>query len=165
MFQRLLREETIFVRLDAPNREAALAEMVALLPSWSLTPRQKSEVLDLLLQRERFGTTAVGEGVALPRCTMAALETPIIALGIHPRGVQYPSLDGEPVHLVLVSIFPESTVSDYDRQRVLHSAELILKDRFLKERLKLCQTPEEALEVIMRESNILLETLPLAGNQ
>jgi mannitol/fructose-specific phosphotransferase system IIA component (Ntr-type) len=164
MFQRLLREETIFVKLDAPNREAALAEMVALLPSWSLNAHQKCEALDLLLQRERFGTTAVGEGVALPRCTMPGIESPIVALGIYPRGVQYPSLDGEPVQLVFLSVFPED-LSDYNRQRIIHSAEWILKDRFLRERLKICQTPEEAFEFILRESNILSESLPLAGNQ
>lgn len=165
MFQRLLREETVFVRLEAANREAALAEMAARLPSWALNAKQKSEVLDLLLQRERFGTTAVGEAVALPRCTLSGLESPVAALAISRKGIQYPSLDGEPVHLIFMVLFPDDGVNDYNRQKVLHSAEWILKDRFLRERLKICETSEEAYEIVLREANILLDSLPLAGNQ
>ena len=165
MFQRLLREETIHVRLEAPNHEAALTEMIALLPSFVLSARQKSEALELLLQRERFGTTAIGEGIALPRCTLSGLSSPLVALGVSRKGIRYPSLDGEPVHLILMALFPEDSAADFERQRVLQSAEWILKDRFLKERLKICETPEEAYEIILREANILLDNLPLAGSR
>ena len=165
MFQRLLREETIHVRLEAPNHEAALAEMVAFLPAFAFSARQKSEVLELLLQRERFGTTAIGEGVALPRCTLTGLLSPVVALGISRKGIRYPSLDGQPVHLIFLTLFPEDETLNPDRQRILQSAEWILKDRFLKERLKICESAEEAYEIILREANILLDVLPAAGNQ
>ncbi len=165
MFQLLLREETIKIRLEAPNREALLAEMVAMLPQTILNSKQKSEALELLLQRERFGTTAIGEGVALPRCTLAGLKEPIACLAISQKGIQYPSLDGEPVHLAFLTIFPEGNAFDQQKRQVLQHAENILRDRFLKERLKISETPEEAYEIILRESHVLMDILPLAGNQ
>lgn len=165
MFQQLLHEDMFQLRLEAPNREALLAEMVALLPASLLTPVQKSEVLELLLQRERFGTTATGEGLAMPRCTLSGLTAPIACLGISRKGISYPSIDGEPVYLIFLTIFPEDPAYDSEKRSMMQAAETIFKDRFLKERLKISSTPEEACEIVLREANSFFHVMPAAGNQ
>ncbi len=153
MFQHLLREEAVGLRLEAPNREAALAELIALLPSQFLPSRKKADLLDLLLQRERFGTTATGEGVALPHCIFSEASIPIASLGISRKGIAYPSLDGTPVHIIFLVVFPEKSDLDADRYRILREAETFFRDRFLMERLKISETPEEVCEIIFREAN------------
>ncbi len=63
-----LHEESILIHLEAPNREAALAEVIAKLPHFAVPARKKAEILELILQREMFGTTAIGDSMALPHC-------------------------------------------------------------------------------------------------
>lgn len=158
MFQHLLREESIVIPFEATTRDAALAELVAMLPSWGLTPRQKSSLLELLIQREKFGTTATGDGVALPHATLPGISFPIVSLGISRRGIDsYPALDGHPVYIVGLVIFPENAAADTERYRLLHDAEMLFRDKFLCERLKMSESKEEAYEVILRQSSYLAE--------
>lgn len=156
MLQQLLREEFVRVHLEAPNREAALADLIAGIPSTYLSSRKKAPILELLLQRERFGTTAIGDGVALPHCLSAEVEEPLLLLGISRKGITYPSLDGQAVHFIVMTIFPERYAEHPERRHLLREAESVFKDRFLKERLKISETREEAYEIFLREAEHLV---------
>ncbi len=162
MFQQLLREETIRVSFEAPNREAALAEIVALLPADNgLNPKQKGALLELLLERERFGTTAIGDGLAMPHCILPGVSSPFAFLAVSRKGILFPSLDGGLVYLVFLLVLPETGHQGREqRNRILHDASTFFRDSFWRERLKICATPEEAYEIIMREGS---QYLSLAG--
>ena len=162
MFQHLFQEQSIRTHFDAPGREAALAELTALLPSWYLNSQQKGKMLDLLLQRENLGTTALGDGIALPHCSLSDIPFPFASLGISRKGISYPSLDGEPVYLLALIVFPPAQEFSLQRHRILREAEIFFRDRFLKERLKICDSPQEAYEIILRESSHLSEIAKLA---
>lgn len=151
MFQHVLREESIRINFSAPNCEAALAELIALLPSWGIAPRQKSKLLDRLLERERFGTTAVGEGVALPNTIFSGVNVPLASFAISRQGIIYPSLDGEPVNLLFLLILPAKEDSQQQKVQMLHEAESIFRDRFVRERLKIADSPEDVYEILVRE--------------
>lgn len=162
MFRHLLHEKAVGIHLDVPSREAALVELLALLPSNIISSRRKGELLERLLQRERFGTTAIGDGVAFPHCTSSEVSSPLAALGISRKGIDYPSLDGDPVHIIFLTIFPES-MDSREKAGILHDIETVIRDRFLVERLKISETPEEAYAFLQRESTHLVDFLPLAG--
>lgn len=162
MFRHLLHENAVGIHLDVPSREAALVELLALLPSNKISPRSKGELLERLLQRERFGTTAIGEGVAFPHCVSSEIEAPLAALGISRKGIDYPSLDGDPVHIIFLTVFPE-TMDSGEKVKILQDIEALIRDRFLMQRLKISETPEEAYEFLQRESAHLVDFLPLAG--
>lgn len=151
MLQSMLRETAISLHLETPNREACLTELVALFSGTEISPRHKADLLELLLQRERFGTTAIGEGAALPHCVFSGVSRPVASLGISRRGIAYPSLDGDPVFVVLLMVFPEKDFDAAARTEILREAEALLRDRFVRERLKICETAEEAYEVILRQ--------------
>lgn len=155
MLQRLLHEESVKVHLEAPNREAALAELIAGIPSKEMRSKEKAEILELILQRERFGTTAIGEGVALPHCISSGLQDPLILLGISRKGISYPALDGQPVHFIFLILFPEKYLGRPECHQLLREAEAVFKDRFLKERLKISDSREEAYEIFAREAEHL----------
>jgi nitrogen PTS system EIIA component len=155
MLQRLLHEESITVHLEAPNREAALAEMIAGISSKMIPSRKKAQILELILQRERFGTTAIGEGVALPHCMAEGVEEPILLLGISRKGITYPSLDGQAVHFIFMMVLPEKYLGRPERVELIREAEAVFKDRFLKERLKISDSREEAYEIFVREAEHL----------
>ena len=110
----LLCEEHIVAGLDALNREDALRKMVDALPAWTLMGIGKKKVLELLVLRERIGTTAIGQGIALPHCFSSEVHEPVVAFGVSPEGIPYPSLDGRPVHFIFMLILPQNEASAVD---------------------------------------------------
>ena len=152
MFQHLLHEADIRIPLEASSREGALAELIATLPSFKFSAQQKSNLLEVLLQREFFESTAVGNQLALPQCVLPGIEAPFFLMGISRKGIMFPSQDGQPVHFVFLSVFPEKSGEAVRRYSLLHEIEIFFNDPFLRERLKICETPEEVCEIFVRES-------------
>jgi len=147
----LLREENIIVGLDARNREDALKRIVDALPSWSLPGIEKQKILELLILREQIGTTAIGQGIALPHCFSPQVHEPILAFGISPNGIPFPSLDGRLVHFVFVLILPQNEVAERQKRQILQNIKWFLCDRSMQERLRAAQTASEIHQLIVPE--------------
>ncbi len=162
MLQHVLREASIKVRLQSIDRDAALAELIQGLPSEFVSEEAKRELLSMVLQRENFGTTAIGDGIAIPHCTFPGLSFPLAALGVSPCGLDYPSLDGDLVHVVFLCIFPQVADIANLKRKILHSAEVLLRDRFTREQLKNAESAGEAYQIILKEINYSLPTLKAA---
>lgn len=64
-------------------------------------------ILDALINRERLGSTAIGDGVALPHARMPNLEEPAAAMISLPEGVDYDAIDGHKVDLIVGLLVPE----------------------------------------------------------
>lgn len=154
MFQQLLHEQTIKTSLEAGSPEGAFAELTALLPAWVATGRQKSHILELLLQRELFDSTYAGNGLSTPHCFFGNLPYPSCALGISRKGISYsPAGSGQKlVHFVFLTVFPENSVN---YPEILAGVQKFFSDPFLSERLKICDSPEEIFEILIRESQFL----------
>ena len=157
MFQQLLLEESIGIGLKGEGYEQALRGMIDLLPKWGLKESVKAALLTRLLERERFGTTAIGDGIALPRCVFSGVDFPLASLGVSREGVVFPSLDGGLVHIIFLLVLPEREDSEQDKQRILHVAESFFRDRFLRERIKIAERPEEIYELLLREGSPMYE--------
>ncbi|OGX11350.1 MAG: hypothetical protein A2351_03360 [Omnitrophica bacterium RIFOXYB12_FULL_50_7] len=147
----LLHEENIVVGLDALNHEDALKKIVDVLPGWSLQGIEKQKILELLILRERIGTTAIGHGIALPHCFSSEVHEPIVAFGVSSSGVPFPSLDGRPVHFIFVLILPRNDAAERQKRQILQNIKWSLCDRYLQERLKGAQTASEIHRLIVSE--------------
>lgn len=154
MLQQLLREESITLGLQAKSREEALERLVEAIPSWKFTGEQKEEILAQLLKREKIGTTAIGSGLALPHCVYGEVVEPVAVLGISPEGIEFSSLDGEPVHIIFLLVIPETNALEV-KKSLLGRAEGLFRDAFTRERLKLAEFPEKVCEIIMSEEGVL----------
>jgi mannitol/fructose-specific phosphotransferase system IIA component (Ntr-type) len=132
----LLHEENIVAGLEALNREDALKKIVEALPAWSLQGITKQKILKLLILREQLGTTAIGQGIALPHCFSPEVNEPIVAFGVSPGGVPFPSLDGRLVHFIFVLILPQSEAAERQKRQILQNIKWVLCDRSIQERLK-----------------------------
>ena len=152
MVNPLLREENIVAGLDALNREDALTKIVDALPAWSLRGIEKQKILKLLFLREQIGTTAIGHGIALPHCFSPEAHEPILAFGVSPEGIPYPSLDGRPVHFIFVLILPQSEIARRQKRQILQNIKWSLCDRAMRENLKAARTASEILQWIVPES-------------
>lgn len=156
MFQKLLLEETIHLGIEASDFKEALSLLVQKIPSWALPASSHPDILKRLIDREQLGTTALGEGIALPHCLSPAFQQPIALLGISKQGIAFQSLDGKPVHFVFMLGLPAAENAGILKKQILGSAEHFLKDRFFRERLKIADSAEEVLECILRESSFSL---------
>jgi mannitol/fructose-specific phosphotransferase system IIA component (Ntr-type) len=148
----LLPEENIVPGLNALNREVALKKIIDVLPAWSLRGIKRQKILDLLILREQIGTTAIGQGIALPHCFSPEIHDPIVAFGVSPSGVSYPSLDGRPVHFIFLLILPQHEAAERQKRKILQNIKWVLCDRYLQERLKAAHTASEIHQLIVPES-------------
>lgn len=99
------------VRLDlfSTSKDAALDEMVALLGLDEHATRQLGR---LLKRRELLGSTGVGRGIAIPHCRSLALGRLRLACGVHKAGLEYDSVDHQPVHVLFLIVAPPTEVSN-----------------------------------------------------
>lgn len=147
----LLHEENIVAGLDALSCEDALKKIVDALPVWNLQGAEKQKILELLVLREEIGTTAFGHGIALPHCFSPQVHEPIVAFGVSPFGVPFPSLDGRPVHFIFVLILPQSDAAERQKRQILQDIKWFLCDRSMQERLKAARTASEIHRLIVPE--------------
>jgi len=103
MIHGLLDEALIIPDLRASDREGALREMIRLL---CVRDRRYSgkELYEKLLQRERLGSTAIGDGYAIPHCKVKAMDDPMVLLAISRKGVAFEALDKKPVHVFFLVV-------------------------------------------------------------
>ena len=111
----------------------------------------RQKVLDVLLDRERISTTAIGEGVAIPHGKLAGVDRVLGVFARSPAGVDFASLDGEPTHLFFALIAPENAAADH--LKALARISRLLKDDEFRRQLNEAQTQQELYEIIAREDD------------
>jgi len=152
MGHRLLHEENIVSGLDAGNWEEALEKILARLPVWTLRGIEKQKILFSIRLREQIGTTAIGHGIALPHCFLSEAQEPIVAFGVSPSGVPYPSLDERLVHFIFLLILPRNDSSERQKREILTNIKGSLCDRYLQDCLKAARTASEIYQLLVPES-------------
>jgi mannitol/fructose-specific phosphotransferase system IIA component (Ntr-type) len=100
--------ESISPQLAATTKEGAIREMVENLRAVGYFQNCAAEdLIKAIMKREQLGSTGIGRGVAIPHAKHANAERLIGTLGISQPGVQFQSLDGEPVHVLVLLISPQ----------------------------------------------------------
>ncbi len=135
MWQITLKENDLVAGLKASDFKDALTKLVGMIPDWRLGPKMKKDVFQLLVDRERIGTTAIGGGIALPHCLSEDVREPIVMFGVSPDGLVCPSLDGYPVHFIFMLLLPKDEQAELRKRSVLQSAKWMLSVRSLRDEL------------------------------
>ena len=130
MLSTLFSAGTMELALKARDRDSAFQELVAKIPN--LNDDARIILLRALAERERLGSTSLGQGVALPhtRHAVAGLTRPLIIFG-RSAGIAYGALDGAPVKLVFLLVSPD--VSQH--LQILARLTRVLRDPQLREEL------------------------------
>lgn len=91
----------------ARDRDQAIEALLEHLADRAIVDRAEVSALrDAIVRRDELGPTGIGEGVAVPHAWHAGLDRMTAALGISRSGIDYPSIDGAPVHIVLLVLTP-----------------------------------------------------------
>ncbi|MBW2183098.1 MAG: PTS sugar transporter subunit IIA [Deltaproteobacteria bacterium] len=127
-----IREELINLDLLSERKEDAIRELARLMES-----TQGVIDFDLFLEdvfeRERLGTTGIGDGIAIPHARTDAVDQLVIALGRSARGVEFESLDGKKVKLLFLMGTPKGSVSHY--LKILAQLTRLLKEGTFRDKL------------------------------
>jgi len=100
-------------------------------------------------ERENLGTTGIGFGLALPHARTDAVKQILILIVRVDEGVDFKSLDGEPVKLIFLMGTPKTEVQNY--LKVLSNLTRLLKKELFRTALLEAQSAEEIIEVFKRE--------------
>ena len=107
----------------------------------------QTEVFDCLIARERLGSTALGQGVAMPHGRHASVPAATGAFVRLKTPIEFDAPDNKPVSLVFVLLVPEAATSEH-LQLLGHLAGLF-NEKSVREALRACQTPEEARALLL----------------
>jgi PTS system nitrogen regulatory IIA component len=137
----ILHVDRTTTSLPSGDKDAVLDALADLFPS---VPR--NTVLEGFKEREALATTGVGSGVAVPHARLASVDRAIGALAISREGVEFESIDGQPVHVIVAIVAPERG----DLVKVLARIARLLRDADLRERLVSSADGEQAFAILIR---------------
>ena len=108
--------EAIVPDLQATTKPEAIREMVAALVKAGTIPAASQEgIIAAILKREQHGSTAVGNGVAIPHAKHEAVSHVVRNVGWSRQGIDFDSLDGQKVHLLFLLVSPLDGAGDHLR--------------------------------------------------
>lgn len=149
----LLTQDMIIPELESENVEGILREMVRFLKKKHKVFKEK-ELYDKLIQREKLGSTAIGEGIAIPHCKIKRVKDPVVMLAISKKGVDFCSLDGKPSHIFFMVVSSPDNPS-MNLQILAAIAHLVRKSSSLAKKILKAKNISAVLDVIREEEEKL----------
>ncbi len=108
--------DAILPELQASTKEAAIAAMVSSLKaSGSIGDGDEQSIVSAIMKREELGSTGIGNGVAVPHTKHPSVNRLIATVALTEAGVDFASLDGESVHILILLISPPDRPGDHLR--------------------------------------------------
>ena len=107
----ILTQDRVVIGLKAKSKKQALQELAA--RAAKATGLEERKIFDVLLERERLGTTGVGSGIAIPHGKLAELDTLVGCFARLDEAIDFDAVDGQPVDLVFLLLAPESAGADH----------------------------------------------------
>ncbi|EKD50164.1 MAG: hypothetical protein ACD_62C00625G0002 [uncultured bacterium] len=136
----LLKENALIPNLSAHDKKGVLVEFAE--RAQAINPVLKKEtVFQILHNREDLGSTAVGNGVAIPHGKVPGLDSIIAIFGRSEEGIDFQAHDEKPTHLFFVLLAPESAIGNH--LQALARLSRLLKESHIREKLVNC--PQEEL--------------------
>ncbi len=151
----LLMHDMILLDLKSKDRDPLLKEMVAFVKKRNRISKEK-DLFEKLLQRENLGSTAIGEGVAIPHCKIKGIKSPIVALALSKQGVNFHAIDKKPSHIFFLVVSSPDNPS-LNLQILAAIAHLVRKGKALKKKILEADNIGVILDVIREEEDKLNE--------
>jgi PTS system nitrogen regulatory IIA component len=148
----LLEKNHVISDLKAKDKKGVLSELVDVIIS-SYPTLDKNSLVKVLLERERLGSTGIGDGVAIPHGKFQGLKRPIISFGRSRKGLDFDAMDGESVFLFFLLVAPEDSASIH--LKALAKIAKIIKSRSFRNELMKVSTSEEIYQAIIQNDEQL----------
>jgi len=147
----VLKEETIISELTARDKKGVLQELTG--PVAQVSGANQDEMVRVLLERERLGSTGIGTGVAIPHGKLGSLDSLLVGFGRSRKGIDFDAIDGKPAHLFFLLMAPENSTGAH--LRMLARISRLLKDSALRQSLMDAADRHELYRLIENEDHEL----------
>ena len=143
----VMSKEAILDDLKSQNKKGILEELVV--PLAGSTGLNADDLVRVLMERERLGSTGIGGGIGIPHGKIKDLESLVLGFGLSRKGIDFESIDGEPTHIFFVLITPEDSTGLH--LKLLARISRILKNDHFKERLMMSNISSRSAAFIKQE--------------
>jgi potassium/sodium efflux P-type ATPase len=141
----LIDKELVISRLKSRTKEAVLGEIVEHLYKHKKI-RNREEILQALIEREKKGSTGIGNGLAIPHARIEGLKEVVFFVGIARRGIDFASVDGKPVQIVVLFLTPVGESGTH--LKILSKLGATFRDKVFVSELIDARTNEELFNIL-----------------
>ena len=145
----LLVPDAVVANLKAGSKKQALQELSQ--QAATLTGLQERVIFDVLLQRERLGTTGIGRGIAIPHGKMQELKKLHGLFARLPKAIDFDAIDEQPVDLIFMLLAPVSAGADH--LKALARVSRLLRDESVCAKLRGADDPEALFALLTGPAN------------
>jgi len=140
----VLDKEAILTDLKSKDKIGILNELVE--PAARITGVDHKEMVQVLMERERLGSTGIGGGIGIPHGKLKNLDKLVLGFGLSRAGVDFESMDGRPTYIFFLLITPEHSTDLH--LKLLARVSRLLKKEPLKEMLMKAKSADEIVSII-----------------
>lgn len=145
-----LSKKAIVMDIKSTKKEDVMRELVdALINSGDIQKRYRNKLVEALMARESLGSTAIGQGIAIPHAKSDCVEKLVAAFGISKKGVDFDSLDGEPAHIFFLLVAPQDSAGPH--LKALARISRLLKDKYFRDSLLNSPDDKSTVRIISQE--------------
>ena len=144
----ILAVDSIVPELKGRTKKLVLEELI------DAAKQNKSDIdsdrlMKVLLERERLGSTGIGDGIATPHGKLNDISDLVLSFGRSIEGIDFESMDGKPVHLFFLLVAPEACAGIH--LRALAKIARLLKNGTVRKRLAKVDNREDIFSIIQQE--------------
>jgi len=146
----ILKRDFILEELEARNQHEVLDELVRVFAMGGVRFDPEA-MLQVLLERERLGSTGIGDGIAIPHGKLQGLDEILLSFGRSSEGISFDAMDGKPVHLFFLLMAPENSAGLH--LKILAKISRMLKDTALRNNLLQAKSKERIWRIIEEQEH------------
>ena len=146
----ILKQEHIIKELNSPDKKNVLDELSTFLETkGEITSKEK--LLAALIEREKLGSTGIGENVAIPHAKIGEIDKIITVFGRSKNGVSFESLDQKPVNFIFLVLAPENSTGQH--LKALARISRLFKNNSLRESILKANEVDQIYSILVDEDS------------
>lgn len=144
----LLTKDRIIPAVKATTKQGVIEELAEILNT-GINNFNREKVIEVLLERERLGSTGIGDNIAIPHGKLQNLDNLVLGFGRSLEGVNFDSMDGKPTNLFFLLMAPENSVGIH--LKALAKISRMLKNSAFRQSLMKAPDAEAIYQLIALE--------------
>lgn len=145
-----LSPNAVVADLSARSKPDVLVELASTLTRSNPTLKQE-RLVEVLKEREKLGSTGIGEGVAIPHGKLPGMAQLTASFGVSRSGIDFEAIDGKPTHLFFALVAPENSAGVH--LKALARISRLFKNPGFRQNILQAKTADEIYQLIAHEDS------------
>ena len=149
LISELVQKKLVRAQLQSRTKDACISEIVGYIREVKTLPDENAVLLGLF-EREKNGSTGIGNGIGVPHARIENLTEPILFFGISKEGIEFSALDGKPVNIVMLLLAPVTDIGN--SLKILANLARMINDKYFTIQLLNVSSDEELYSILKKGS-------------